>query len=129
MTEFMTDDKERFVAAGFFQGGIPDDHAFGSTQAGYIGIDLVALFAGAHQEDALSGDRYAGVRGQPLNGVRQLRMVFIERLKFMEQRIEDQRVEEDDPQQDRQGGKPEVQPPPPRTAANHRKENQDQDRK
>src|SRR6266446_2771619 len=127
MAEFMPNNKERFVVGGLLERGVPHDDAFGSPEPGYIGIDLVALFTGAHEEDAFPGYRHASVPGQLLNSVHQLGMFLVERLEFVEKRIDDQRIDKNDPQEDGQSGKPEVQPPAPRASPNHGKQNQDED--
>src|SRR5882762_1422378 len=100
MAKLVPDNKERLVVAGSLESGIPHDHAFGGSHSGYVGIDFVALFAGAHQENAIPLYRYPRMLGQFLNCVHQLRMFFIERFELVEQRIDDQRIDKDDPKQD-----------------------------
>src|SRR6266436_1007939 len=127
MSELVAGDEERFAIAGLLQRGIPDNHAFGSPEPGYVGVDLIALFTGAHQENAIPGYRDSGVARQLLNSVHQLGMFLVERFEFVEQRIDDQRIDKNNPQEDGQSGKPEVQPPAPRASPNDGKQNQDED--
>ena len=127
VAQLVADDEERFGVAGFLQGGVPDDHALGGADTGDVGVDFVALFAGAHEEDAIAGNGDARALREFLNGGNELGMLLVEGLEVVEERIDDPGDDKDEAQQNGQCGKPKKEPPAARAAAHYGEENQGQD--
>src|ERR1700687_436987 len=88
VAELVADDEQRFGVAGFLQGGVPDDDALGGADTGDVGVDFVALFAGAHEEDAIAGNGDAGALCELLNGGDELGMLLVEGLEVVEEWID-----------------------------------------
>src|ERR1051326_3170415 len=124
MTKLVANDEQRFVPAAFLDGCVPYDHALGRTEPGDIGVDLVALFAGAHQENSVRRDWNPGILRELFYGLDELWMLASQRLKFVEQGIDEPRSDKDEAEKDGQRGKPEIQPPATRTAPNHGEQDQ-----
>src|SRR5437879_5826169 len=64
--------------------------------------------------------------GEFFNGGDQVGMFFAQWLKLVEQWIDHQGSDDDESEKDQDGGKPEIQPPAPRTAPHYGKQDQDQ---
>src|SRR5258708_32165601 len=57
---FVAENEERFFRSHFLDEVVVDNHAFGSAEAGDIGIELVGFSAGVHQEHAFAGNLQTG---------------------------------------------------------------------
>src|SRR6266478_4478305 len=126
MSELMSHDEKAFVVRGFLNGGIPDHHALGGSQPGHVSVDRVRFPARFHQENALGWNGNTRMFRKFFNGGNQVRMLFVQRFELVEQRIDHQRRDHHQSKQNQDRGKPEIEPPAPRTSSHYCEEDQDQ---
>src|SRR5215472_8287233 len=117
VTHLMAEDKERFRRGGLLDGGVPHHHALGGPEAGYVGIQLVGFLAGLHQEHTLAGDGKTAALRDFFNRLHQLRIALLQRFKLVEERIYNQRGNNEEQHLDRLQDQPEIKPPAPRALA------------
>lgn len=117
VTKLMTGDEENLISGHFLDGGVPDDDALGGAEACDIGIHLVGFGAGLHQKHALGGDGNAGAVGERGDRSGELWLGFGERLKGIEDGIEQPRREEDQEYAEGSESGPEIEPPGTRLPA------------
>ena len=84
VSHLMAKDKESLRRAGMLDRCVPDHYALGWSKACDVGVERGHFLAGLHQEHAVTGNFQAASLGDSLNGVYQLRIAFIQRLKFVE---------------------------------------------
>src|SRR5260370_171735 len=126
VTELMSDDEEGFFVGHLLNRGIPDHHTLRRAQARHVRVDGVRFPARYHQKHAIRGNRNARMFREFFDGSDQIRMFFVQWLKLIEERIDDQGGDHDQPKKYQNRRKPKIQPPPPRTAPHHGKQDQDQ---
>ena len=123
VAHFVAEHEKGFRGCRIFDRRVPHDDPFRCAKPGDIGVDLIGLHAGLHQEHALARNRHTRAVHDAFDGRHQIGMRFVERLELIEERINDHGSDKEDEQQDRQRGNPEVKPPAARAAANHAIEN------
>src|SRR5229473_5936593 len=126
VSELMSDNEKTLIVRGFLNGGIPDHHALRGSQPGHVSVDRVRFPASLHQEDALCWNWNTRMFRKFFNGGNQVRMFVVQRLEFVEQRIDHQRRDHHQSKQNQDRRKPEIQPPAPRTSSHYCEEDQDQ---
>src|SRR6266849_2311243 len=126
VSKLMPHNEKTFIVRSFLNRGIPDHHALGSSQPSHVSVDRVRFPASLHQEDALRWNGNAGMFRKFFNGGNQVRMLLVQGLEFVEQRIDHQRRDHDQSKQNQDRGKTEIEPPVPRTAPHYGEQDQDQ---
>ena len=123
MAHLVAEDKKNLRRGHSRDGGIPNDHALGRAEAGDVGVHLVELGAGVHQEHAALGNILPGALNHSFELGGELRIGVRERRKTEEKRLEHQRLDKDEKDQDGQRAQPGVEPPAARAAPHqcHRK--------
>ena len=112
------------ASCGFFsQTGVPDDHAFGGTDAGDVGVGVDGFVASEHPEHAFGGSGHATAFGDLLKLGNQFRRLRGKRLELVEHGVNDYGLQEEDEERDRDGDRPEIEPPAVRATANHCEQN------
>ena len=111
VAELVAEDGGELVRRGVGDGGIPEDEALGGAEAGDVGVEAGDLAAGVHVEhpvgrkaDAAAGDDLLQLLNE--GGVR-----LLERLELVEERIDEDRREEDSKEDRRHRRNPEPEPP------------------
>jgi hypothetical protein len=96
VTHLVAEDEEDLVGGGFGDRGIPDDDALGGTEAGDVGVEGGDLVGGLHEKHAVGRDGDAFSFGDDLLELGDEGGVgFLERLEFVEERVDDIGGEED----------------------------------
>src|ERR1700732_3975931 len=122
---FVADDEEELLGLRFPNGGIPDYDALGGAEAGYVGVDGVGFGAGFHEEHALGRNGNAGSAGKFTDGLDELRLSFLERAKFFEERGDTPRGDEGEEERERNGAEPGEEPPTARLRTDQSEEESD----
>src|SRR6266481_4061916 len=114
----MAKNEQRFRCAGFLDGCVPHHHALGWAKAGYISVKRRDFFAGLHQKHAVAGNIESPTLCDLLNGIHQLRIALVQRLEFVERRMDDDGRTKNKKNDKWYSNEPAPKPPPARALTN-----------
>ncbi len=117
VSHFVAEDEGGLRSGEVSDGRIVDDDTLGSAKAGDVGIEVVGFGAGDHEEHALGRDAEAGAVDDAFEGGDELWMSGLERLEFVEEGVNDERLEENEESHEGKRSEPEIEPPAARAAA------------
>src|SRR6185437_3050741 len=126
VTGLVGEDEKDLVIGDAAGGGVPDHNAFGGADAGYIGIETVGLQAGLHQVHAAGRYFDSGAMRNFFKLLGEGGVGLLERLEFVKERVDEQRLGKDGNQHQGQSDEPCNEPVTARPATHHPVEEQKQ---
>src|SRR5712692_818628 len=111
VAHFMPHDEEHFPVVELGKQSIPENNPLGAADAGHVGIDRLGVLAFLDFVNPAALD--AGPAGQRENFSLQVLVLHV--TEFVEERIDPDRRDQDDEEQERHGQDTRVEPPAPGT--------------
>src|SRR6266852_5889777 len=127
VAHFVAGDVNNLGRVHIGDGGVPDDDALGGAEPGDVGIQGGRFFASAHPEHALGRNVLAGALHHQFESFCERGSFLGEGLKLVEERIDDERLEEEKQKAVRQRNEPKIEPPTAGRPADHAVKDPDED--
>ena len=111
MAHFVAGHEDDLRRGGSGNGGVQDHDALGGAKAGDVSVDGSGFLAGVHPEHALGRNVDGSALGQFFEAGGERRIFLLERLEFVEERIDHEGLKKVNQQQNGQRNQPKVKPP------------------